>query len=103
MANTGWVEAANATNDVATATHAAHAQRQHIVDAVDASFSDSTKSAVLQIKDGTTVIWQGKVHGSFSQQFPSGISITPAAACSAVLAAGGSAIVGYVNLHGHSL
>ena len=94
-----WIEADSQTNAVATATKAAASSRQHIVYGVSASFS-ATATALLQIKDGTTVVWEGYVYDKESVDFPRGIAMTRGGATSAVLAAGGGGIVGKVNLHG---
>lgn len=95
---TGWIEKASDTNAVTTATKAAITNRQHIVYGVDASFA-STASALLQILDGVSVVWEGYVYNSREVDFPKGISITRGNAVSAVLAASGGPIQ-KVNLHG---
>jgi len=97
----GWAEVDSKSNAVATATKAAITNKQHIVYSVDASFS-ATATILLQIKDGTTVVWEGYVYDSREVTFPSGLAITKGAACSAVLAAGGVGITGKVTLHGRS-
>ncbi len=94
---TGWVEKASAVAGVATATRAARANQQHVVWGISASYS-STDVELVQIKDGSTVVWEDYVYDSLNVVFPKGLSITNGAACSAVLAAGAG--TGKVNLHG---
>lgn len=97
---TGWVEDASADNAETTATKAAVSGKSHVVFSVDASFT-SAATKLLQIKDGTTVVWSGMVYSSREVRFPKGLTITRSAACSAVLAASGAGgNTGYVNLHG---
>lgn len=94
----GWVEAATASTGVATATRTAETGKQHIVFSVDASATPAAQVLLLQIKDGTTVVWEGYVLNQRDVNFPRGLSITRGNACSAVFAAGSS--VTKVNLHG---
>lgn len=97
----GWVESATATAATATATRAAQAGRQHVVKAVTASF-DQTAVALLTIRDGATVVWQGYVHNQAAVTFPSGIAATKGNAVSAELASGGTGVTGAVALHGET-
>jgi len=94
----GWIESDDGSTSIATATKTAEVNKQHIVHSVDASAVGAAEVLLLQIKDGTTVVWQGHVHQQRNIPFPKGITITRGAACSAVLAAGAG--VTYVNLHG---
>lgn len=94
----GWVAAATASAGIATATKAAETGKQHVVYSADASAVGAAEILLLQIKDGTTVVWEGHVHQSRETLFPKGLSITRGSACSAVLAAGAG--VTKVNLHG---
>jgi hypothetical protein len=97
----GWNATASATAAIATATKAAVVNRQHVVYGLDASFNGSFAAPVsLQIKDGTTVIYQTYTSGEFNQDFPAGITITIGNAVSAVLASAGGTVIGAVNLHG---
>ncbi len=104
----GWVQTAAQTNAVATATQPAPATpvvamspKKNVVFGVDASFSSAPASPVLlQIKDGSTVIWQDYITSTFTRQFIRGINVTPGNAVSAVLAAAGSTIIGTVNIDG---
>lgn len=95
---TGWAVKDSKTNSAATAAKAAEAGKQHTVFSVDASFA-STASALLQILDGTTVVWESYVYDAKEITFPRGLSITKGSACSAVLAASGGPLQ-KVNLHG---
>ena len=97
---TGWVVTASQDNAEATATKAAVSGKSHVVRSVDAGFSGAA-TKLLQIKDGTTVVWSGPVYSSREVVFPNGLTITKGNACSAVLAASGTGgVTGYVNLHG---
>jgi hypothetical protein len=101
MRQVGWIEKASADNATATATHAAPTDdsKQHVITSVSASFA-TTRAKLLQLKDGTTVIWEGYVYDKDHITFPEGgVGITVGAACSAVLAASGSGL-GKVNLTG---
>lgn len=85
----GWVEKASADNDAATATRTAETNKCHYITNVSASFS-ATKSALLQIKDGSTVIAEHYVYDQATLTFPAPIKCTSGNAVSAVLAASGS-------------
>lgn len=96
----GWIEQDSEDDAIATATHAAETGKQHVIMSCSASFS-ATKTVLLQLKDDSTVIWEGYVYNSAHVSFPQGIGITPGNACSAVLAASGTgATIGKVNLTG---
>jgi selenophosphate synthase len=95
---TGWSETASDTNAETTATRAAESGRQHIIYGVSASFA-TTATALLQVKDGSTVIWQDYVYDKLNLTFPQGLSATKGNAVSAVLAASGGPIQ-KVNIHG---
>ena len=98
----GWVENDGQTNAIATATHAAKVRENHVVMSVSASFSASA-TKLLQIKDGSTVVWEGYVYNSEHVPFPNGIEISQGSACSAVLAASGTGgVIGKINLTGIS-
>jgi len=94
----GWTETDVKSTAIATATRAAESGKYHIVYGVDASMVGAAEILLLQIKDGTDVVWTGHVHQSRDKTFPGGITITKGNACSAVLAAGAGA--SDVNLHG---
>lgn len=99
----GWIEIDSQDNSLATATRAAEPGKNHIIYSVDASFSAATAFKLLQIKEATTVIWEGYVSDSREVTFPRGLKITEGVVCSAELAASGTAaVIGKVNLHGAS-
>ena len=99
---TGWVEKATQDNAEATATKAADTNRQHVIFSVDASFS-ATKTKLLQVKDGSTIKWEGYVYDSREVKFPKAIAMSKNSAVTAVLAASGTGgTIGKVNLHGTS-
>jgi len=96
----GWIETDSKDNAEATASHAAATGRQYVIYSVDASFS-AAATKLLQVKDGTTVIWEGYVVNSRDISFSEGIAATPGNAVSAVLAASGTGgLIGKVNIHG---
>lgn len=97
----GWVAKDSQDNALATASKAAGgAGVYHYVTGVYASFS-AAATKLLQIKDGTTVIWEGYVVNSRDVVFGSPIRIAANAACSAELAASGTVgVVGKVNITG---
>lgn len=98
-----WVEKANADNAAATATKAAAAGQTHYITGVAASFS-ATASALLQIKDGSTVIFEQVVYDHVEIKFDTPLKGTSGNAVSAVLAASGTAgTIGYVNLIGFTV
>ncbi len=102
----GWVENDTADNAAATAAKAAptDTNKTYVVYGVSASFSDTTVAdKLLQIKDGSTVIWQDYVPaGGLERTFPAGLTISKGIACSALLAASGTGgKTGSVNLHGN--
>jgi len=88
------------TNALATATVALIAGRSHVFLKVEASYSASTTSALLQIKFGTTVKFEKYIHGAGA--IDAGVlgMINPVQgeAISAELAAGGAGVVGKVCL-----
>jgi len=99
----GWVVTATATAAVATATQAAPSggNKTHILYGVDWGFSATPAAPVLlQIKDGSTVIWSTYVLAGDRRVFERGIAVTLGNAVSAVLASGGGSVVGYVNIDG---
>ena len=92
----GWVET-DLQAGAAAAIRAAEVDKQHIVYAVDASFS-ATGADTLVIRDGVTAIWQGHVYDSREVTFPQGLPATKGNLVTAELGAGaGNATV---NLHG---
>jgi len=95
-----WIETASGAAGVATATKAAATGKSFIVDGVDASYAGAAEIGLLEIRDGTTVIWSGHVHQSREIPFPKGLAITKGALASATLAAGAG--VSKVNLHGRT-
>jgi len=99
-----WNEKTDGTNAGATATHAAAtAERHHILWATFYTDADS----ILQIKDGTTVVWETKIDVSvegFTRHitFPEGCLVgTRGNAVSAVVASSTADCA--VQLGGYSL
>lgn len=91
-----------ATNALAVATIPAQnaASRIHIT-SVTASYS-GTASGLLQVKAGTTVIWQRHVNqnSAFDEDFVNPLIAPSNTAVSVELAAGGVGIDGAVNIAG---
>lgn len=100
----GWTVEGQASGAAATATKAANANRQFVLFSVSASCATTPAAPILlQIKDGTTVIWEAYLTAGQSWTFGQpGIAITPGAAASAVLASCGGSVAGKVNLGGQS-
>lgn len=95
-----WVEKANADNAVATATRAAQAGRKHYIEAITGSYGLS-KSGILTIKDGDTVIYEFIVYDTEHIEFPRPIPITRGNAVHVELTASGAGgTIGYVNMVG---
>lgn len=92
-------------NALATATAPAGNQNQrNYITGVDASFTTLDTVKLLQIKEGTTVIWEGYVHTSANISFPSPLVGAYGSAMSAELAASGTGSnVGKVNIRGYLL
>lgn len=99
----GWVARATGDNVDAVATQNGVAGKNHYVASVSAGFTAAaTKN--LQIKDGTTVIFEVPVTNTATFHFPVPLKITAGNAVSAVLAASGTAgNVGYVNMVGFTV
>lgn len=103
MRATEWRETANATNDTATATKSAKTTGRHTLSAVIASFSSSSSSALLTITvtlGGTSSTITHYVHGA--DVIPLEIQGDVNTSVAAALAAGGSGVVGRVNIIGHT-
>lgn len=99
----GWTATATATAATATATKAAPSggNTTHVIQGVDWGFSATPAAPVLlQIKDGSTVIWSTYVLAADKKSWVRGLKITSGNAVSAVLASGGAAVVGIVNIDG---
>src|SRR6185437_3375409 len=99
----GWTATGTATAATATATQAAPSggNKTHILYGVDWGFSATPAAPVLlQIKDGSTVIWSTYVLAGDRRVFERGIAVALGNAVSAVLASGGGSVVGYVNIDG---
>ena len=98
MADREWSENASADNAIATATHAAVTGKQYRITNIQASFSTApTAPALIQVKDGTTVIWTTYVHNDFSHVFDPPIPGSRGAAVSAELSAGSGASAVAIN------
>lgn len=104
MREAEWIEKDTQDNVEATATKAAQANRRHVITHVSASFS-AAATKLLQVKHGTTVVWEHYVVNSEIVPLPDGVrNANENEAVSAVLAASGAGgTVGKVNLAGYTL
>lgn len=95
-----WKEYADGTSDGATATHTAIANRQHFITTIS---GHTDLDSLLQILDGTTVVWETYVDVSVSRSFNHTIhvSITPGTACSGKIASSTGDC--FVNIQGYSV
>jgi hypothetical protein len=102
VAEREWSETDSKDDAVATATHAAVTGKQYRATHVQASFSAAPSSPVLlQIKDGTTVVWEGYVALAEGIDVSLAIPGTLGNLMSATLAASGTGgRVGKVNIQG---
>jgi hypothetical protein len=92
---------ASQTAALATATAPAGSSHQrYTITGVDASYS-AAQVGLLQLKDDTTVIWEGYVHNAESITFDSPIEGSAEKAFTAELGAGAAGVVGKVNLRGY--
>jgi len=94
---------ASADNALAVASVPGVAGKSHYITSVAASYC-SAKTGLLQIKDGTTVIFEQFIVNADNIIFPVPLKGTPGNAVSAELAASGTAgVLGKVNLVGFTL
>ena len=93
----GWVEQGTASADLATATKALAAGKQHMISGITAGFAGVNTGILCVIKDGTTVIWTCHVHNDFSHVFDPPIPGTKGVAMSAELSAGSAAAAVCIN------
>jgi hypothetical protein len=103
MKPTEWMVHDTASNDTATATKAAAADKRHTLSSVHASFDTSTVSKNLTITvtlDGTSTASVHVVHGA--DVIPLEIRGDINSAVSAALEAGGSSVDGFVTILGHT-
>ena len=100
----GWVESSSAVNSTAIATRGAESDKQHIVYAVEVSFSSEfVGHRPFQIRDGAAIIWSGYAIDGKSQKvsFPKGLCITPGNLCRGILSASQvPGVSGYMRIHG---
>lgn len=104
--STSWRELASADNTLATATHAARPGHQFVITKIEASYSNSGTSGLLQVKFGTAVVAEKYIHGAGAMDFgdPGLVNPTANQAVSAELAASGSpGVRGSVTLFGFEL
>lgn len=88
-------------NALAVATATAGNLSKYYITGVDAFYDDSDVTGTLQIKQGSTVVWEAQIHGQANINFTSALEFDPETSVSAELAAGGTAVNGVVNLRGY--
>jgi hypothetical protein len=97
----GWVETAQATAALATASRAVTGDGQsHHISSISGGYSSSTQLGVIELKEGTTVIGRWRFAGSFHVSLPAPIRVAPGSATSVELSAGASGIIGSVTFTG---
>jgi len=95
-----WAVTASQDNAEATASKAGVTGQTHYITHVAASFS-AAATKLLQVKDGSTVLWEGYVVNAQVIPFDRPLKVTRGAAASAVLAASGTGgVLGKVNIAG---
>lgn len=104
MLKEAFVEKGSAVGATATATKAALAGHRHYIVQVDASYSDSTKSGLLQVKSGAAVVAEKYVHGSGAFDFaPIGLDAENANEAVSAELEGVAATTGKITLMGFSV
>lgn len=99
-----WTVRAGNDNATSTATKSGIAGQRHYVTGIAASYATSPAAPkLLEIKDGTTVVWSVYLTNTFTHNFDRPLRITRGAAAEAVLAASGTGgVVSTVTLDGYS-
>lgn len=105
FAPTTWTVVASQTNATATATKSAEAGKTHYITGISFSMSAApAAAAVVQIKDGTTVIDQMQVPAAaqapFVHNYTPPLQVTMGNLASITVGALGSGVVGTVVLKG---
>lgn len=95
-----WHATDSKTASTATATKAGVTNQRHTINYVHASYSSSSQSGLLTVKEGSTTLFTYYVHGA--DVIPVDHLAAAGAAVSAVLAAGGGGVVGVVTISGTS-
>jgi hypothetical protein len=100
----GWVVNASASAAIATAEKDAVANKQHVIYALDVSFS-ATPAAPVRVEllsssaSPGTSLYVGYVLAARTILFPEGLCVAQNTAVAAVLSSGG-AVIGEINMHG---
>lgn len=102
MLPTEWIAKDSDDNALSTASKAAPTNNsRHVIAVVTASYSSSSTTGLLQVKEGTTVIHEHYVHGA--DVIPLEYRAAVNTAVSAELAASGTGgVVGKVAVIGHT-
>ena len=100
-----WVETDLDTDAIVTATRAAPGSGalSHYITSISGSFSAAVSGAKLELKQGSTVLATWHVYNEFLLVLPSPIKLAPGTVANLVMAAGGSAVVGVVDMTGYTL
>ena len=97
-AHSEWAtDVGTASNDVASTSKAAESGKAHVIRGVYASFDTADTVGLLTVSDGTTRI---EHHIQGSQAVSCGLRAATNATVAASLAAGGSGVVGHVQILG---
>lgn len=93
---------ATETNDQAVAVVTAGTNQSRIyVTGIDAFYDDPDITGSLELKQGSTVVWGAQMHGQVNINFLSPLVFDPETSVSVELQAGGSDVVGVVNIRGY--
>jgi hypothetical protein len=97
-----WIETAQATAALATASRAATTPdgTSHHISSISGGYSGSSQAGVIELKQGATVIGRWRFFGYFHVDFPAPIRIAPGSAASVELSAGAGGIIGSVTFTG---
>lgn len=99
-----WTARDGDDNAESNAVKAAITGQRHVVTSVTASYATTPAAPkLLEVKDGTTVIWAAYVTAVAHFPFPKGLRISSGAAATATLAASGTGgVVSTVTLTGYT-
>lgn len=99
-----WTAPDSDDNAASAATKAGIAGQRHVVTTITASYSaDPAANKLLELKDGTTVVWSMQMKAPTHVVFPKGIRIsTGAAAVGALAASGTGGVTGHVTITGYT-
>ena len=99
-----WTARDGDDNAASAATKTGVTGRRHVVTGIAASYATTPAAPkLLEIKDGSTVVWSAYITAVFSEQFPAGIRISSGAdAVGALAASGTGGVVSTVTITGYT-